>query len=141
MRTESVVLAAVKKVAAVAVACTATLVAASAVASAAPATMKYECFGYTGTFIAHTRITKADWNDDGNPDECFGIAPNRHIYHSWPGHPWVEMPNNGLADNTSGWDHLYGGGREIIVLVQGKGKYCSDWLPGDGWHSWFNCVR
>ena len=111
------------------------------VGAAAPqASMTYECFGYTGTFMARTAIVKADWNEDGNPDECFGVAPNRHIYHDWRGHGWVEMPNHGLADNTDGFLHASDGARVIYVWVNGKGSYCSEWNARTPvWTPWTRC--
>lgn len=111
------------------------LVASPAAVSAAPASMTYECFGYTGTFMAGTKIIKADWNSDGNPDECFGVAPNRHIYHSWPGRSWVEMPNNGRADDMGGYGIDYLGHRFVMVWVASEQRIWISTLIGT-WGPW-----
>ena len=66
------------------------------------ASFQATCFGHTGVFRDNTRIAVAYWDGDLYYDECFGISPDRRIYHVWRASPgWVEMPNNGRADNMS----------------------------------------
>jgi hypothetical protein len=131
-----------KKVLAAAAVIVAALVATPAVASAAPASFTENCFGYVGTFLSGSKVAKADYNKDNNPDECFGIAPNRHIYHAWPHHSWVEMPYDGRADNTvfAGWatdphGFVY---HTIVVHVNGVGDYCA--VLGPPWAPWQPCT-
>lgn len=127
-----------------------TLVAGPATASAAPANTSTarapemsaqagvpdSCFGYAGTFLAGSKRVKVDWNRDGKVDECFGIAPNRHIYHAWPGHPWVEMPHNGRADDVAAAaTDVETGHHAVIVWIKAtKQDYYSE-LIGT-WQPW-----
>lgn len=115
--------------------------------SAVSAGFEYYCFNKRGVFKTGTRIALADWNRDGRTDECFGIAPDRRIYHAWPAsNGWDPMPNNGLADNMAnpGWNvaDITGGGqlRSAHVLVNGKGLYfsCLDTGPQSPkkWSPW-----
>lgn len=107
---------------------------------------EYYCFYKRGVFKTGTHVVLADWNRDGQIDECFGIAPDRRIYHVWPAsNGWIPMPNNGLADNMAdpGWNAInYAGGqqRSVHVLVNGKGTYfsCLDtgYPPWKHWSPW-----
>lgn len=94
------------------------------------------CFGYVGDFMDGSSILVVDWNG-GGADECFGIAPNREIYHAWPtSGRWIEMPNNGLADDTD-TAFLLNGNRTVAVFVNGKGDYCSSLITT--WRPWVPC--
>jgi hypothetical protein len=99
------------------------------------------CFGNVGVFRAGTRILGADWLLTGDIYECFGIAPNRAIYHAWPRSVgWDPMPHNGRADDMT--DLLLGasGTRYVMVAVNGKGNYCSHLPPGGQWSTWYRCA-
>jgi hypothetical protein len=106
--------------------------------SPASAYFTESCFGQEGRFKDGTRVLRADWTNDGLVDECFGIAPNRHVYHAWrTSTRWTEMLHGGLADHmcwttfqaSSGW-------RAVYVKVNGKGVYLSEFLPSGGWQPW-----
>jgi hypothetical protein len=117
------------------------------VAGPAQADIRRNCFGYTGNFKSGTRMEYADWNSDSTPDECFGIAPNRTIWHAWPhSGGWFEMPNDGRADNVVGSFRAIVGSpgyaHKVIVRVTGGADYYS-WLwesRNDGWYGWSQCT-
>lgn len=98
------------------------------------------CFGYTGTFKDASVVIEANYDYTGATEECFGIAPNRTIWHAWPNSGgWKQMPNNGRADNMAGW-YKNGDGRVgVIVYVNSVGDYCSLRNQGPGWGGWFRC--
>lgn len=107
-------------------------------------TLSYDanCFGYTGTFKDGSFILVVDWEDaDSNADECFGISPGRLIWHAWPGSgSWVQMPNNGRADNMVGAYYSIDGRRGVKVRVAASGNvFCSTRNFGPGWGAWFIC--
>ena len=117
-------------------------------AAPAQADTHHSCFGYTGNFKTGTRIEYADWNSDGTTDECFGIAPDRTIWHAWPHSAgWAEMPHEGRADNLVGSFHgsfgSPGKARVVIVRVTGGNDYYS-WLwdsyASQGWYGWSQCT-
>jgi len=100
------------------------------------------CFGYTGTFKDGSDVMRVDWEDAGTGvDECFGVAPNRTIWHAWSGSGgWKEMPNNGRADDT--WVPYYSvdGRRGVSVYVASSNSiWCSTRNAGPGWGAWFQC--
>ena len=91
----------------------------------------------TGNFRGGTRLIRVYWNNDSSLDECFGIAPDRRIYHRWAASNWVPMPNNGRADNMLDVD----GGpsyRLVQVTVNGVGPYCTTLSYGK-WSTWYRC--
>ena len=115
-------------------------------AATSAAGFQYNCHGRIGVLKTGTRVALADWDRDGTPDECFGIAPDRRIYHAWrTSNGWDPMPHNGLADNMEdpGWNAVdYGGGqqRSVYVVVYDKGTYVScrdtgypDWAQWSPW--------
>jgi hypothetical protein len=111
-------------------------------ADAGALSFNYTCFGYTGTFKTGSTVMLVDWEDAGTgTDECFGIAPNRTIWHAWPGSGgWKQMPNNGRADDT--WAPYYSsdGRRGVSVYVSGSSsRWCSTRNFGPGWGAWFRC--
>jgi hypothetical protein len=114
---------------------------ASAATVATTSSFSYNCFGYWGTFKSGSHVRWADWDGNGIGDECFGISPDRRIYHAWWGHPWVEMPNGGRADDVvyayvvigAGVDHA------VRVHVNNVGDYCSV-LYGT-WYPWVRCTE
>jgi hypothetical protein len=104
----------------------------------AAASEPYTCFGYTDTFKSGS-LMAVDWNGDRTRDECFAIAPNQTIWHAWPrSGAWRVMPNNGVADDTSGAWTDSAGRRVVSVWVNGYGRYCS-WLTSSGWQGWHGC--
>jgi len=105
---------------------------------------KVTCFGFVGTFIVGTHVQHANWDNVGLPDECYGVAPNRTIWHAWPGHTWEVMPSGGLADNTLP-AQLIGSTRRMVVFV--AGPPASHWhidfptnVPGASWGRWSQCT-
>ena len=101
-------------------------------ATAAPS-WHYPCFGYEGTFKSGSGVLIAPWN------ECFGIAPDRTIWHAWPGSGgWREMPNHGHADYMVYPARIDSAGRRVVaVWVNGYGDYCSWLMPP--WKGWYGC--
>ncbi len=91
-------------------------------------------FGYLGCFNWTSRVMECDWNLDGRPDEAFGISPGRRIYHAWPNSGgWIEMPNNGRADDVH---NCYVNGRhqrQVEVRV-----FTSDPRDGNGFDVWYS---
>jgi len=113
------------------------------VAAPASATFAYRCFGYLGNFKDGTKVLWADWTKDDRPDECFGIGPDRRIWHAWPNSGGFKvMPNNGLADDTLSWRVTGEGVRQVVVYVASdRSHWYSNWYPGSeqGWYGWHNC--
>ncbi len=105
--------------------------------STAAASFTDTCFGYTGTFKSGTHILRVDWQLDGSIDECFGVAPNRTIWHAWRNSgAWREMPNHGLADDMYGWSRD-SAGRRVKVWVNFSGTWCSTFTSS--WQPWVRC--
>jgi hypothetical protein len=98
------------------------------------------CFNQEGHFRLGTSVIKVDWTSNGSFDECFGIAPDRRIYHAWPNSVgWDPMPNNGLADIV---DIAFpvSGNHTISVFVYSNNKdYCSTLAQG-AWTPWYICT-
>lgn len=100
-------------------------------------TVSYSGCWSTGNFRGGTLLIRVWWNNDSSLDECFGIAPDRRIYHEWPSHNWVPMPNDGRADNmvdVTGAPEY----RLVQVMVNGKGPYCTALFQGQ-WGAWYRC--
>lgn len=97
-------------------------------------------YGYYGEALCGTWIMDVDWNADGTLDETFVIAPNRTIWHAWPGSGgWYEMPGKGLADDT-GIAYWFGADRRVTVWVAGHGIWCNADVAGPaGWTGWWPC--
>jgi len=103
-----------------------------------PLSYTLNCFGYIGTFKSGSRVMLVDWTANGSVDECFGIAPNRTIWHAWPNHRWIEMPNNGLADDTD-VAFLDGAGHHVVsVWVANPFSFWCSTLTS-GWQRWVRC--
>jgi hypothetical protein len=78
----------------------------------------HTCFGFTGTFKTGTTVQHADWNWDDKTDECFGIAPDRTIWHAYrTSGGWLKMPHNSRADDTLDTVNTDGETYYIIVYV------------------------
>jgi len=61
---------------------------------------------------------------------CFGISPNRTIWHTWPGAGgWKLMPGNGHADDTgTAFAESAAGSRIVSVWVYGgTGNWCQNY--------------
>jgi hypothetical protein len=105
-----------------------------------PANGRVNCFGYYGTFRTGTYVMVVDWVT--STQECFGIAPDRTIWHTWPGAGgWKVMPGNGRADHMytkiREWDN---GARTIRVFVASGSYWCQDYRPGIAWDGdWYRC--
>ncbi len=113
----------------------------STATATAAAGVPYPCpvTGDTRNLKAGSNVALADWNGDHTWDECFAIAPDRTIWHAWPrSGAWRVMPNNGVADDTSGAWTDSAGRRVVSVWVNGYGRYCS-WLTSSGWQGWHGC--
>jgi hypothetical protein len=98
------------------------------------------CFGYTGTFKDGSIVLLVDWQT--TRDECFGIAPNRTIWHTWAGSGgWVQMPGNGHADDTgTTFLESAAGSRIVSVWVNGSGEWCQNFARATGWAgTWYKC--
>jgi hypothetical protein len=122
---------------------TAALLAGSlAFAAPAAASFDYSCFGKTGTFKTGTDIQKPDWSGDGKYDECFGIAPDRTIWHVYrSSNGWKQMVGNGRADDTLDTVNSGGGNYYIIVYVANPASHWYNLHSGsDGWGSWYKCL-
>lgn len=99
-----------------------------------------ECFGREGRFKGGAFILKVDWNRDKRWDECFGISPDRQIFHAWPSSVgWDPMPHGGRADNTHSAFLYQGRHHTITVQVKGVGYYCSSNIGGS-WRPWGRCT-
>ncbi|SES23411.1 hypothetical protein SAMN05216188_12760 [Lentzea xinjiangensis] len=106
-----------------------------------PANGRVNCFNYWGTFKAGTYVIVVDWATSAN-HECFGIAPDRTIWHAWPGSGgWRVMPGNGRADfvDTVGEDSTTGR-RQVSVWVVNSGYWCQDYWPTKWTASWYRCA-
>jgi hypothetical protein len=83
-----------------------------------------------GCKMSGTDLQRCPW------DEHFVIAPDRTIWHVWPGSGgWKEMPHNGRADNM--WNCYINGNeqRQVEVLVYDGSVYYS--YNSGGWKGWY----
>lgn len=95
-------------------------------------------YGYRGTAKCDSDVLVVTWSSGRY--ETFVIAPDRTIWHAWPGAGgWHVMPGNGRADDTySAW--WSGANRVVSVWVNGVGRYCStDPSTSASWGSWYRC--
>ena len=103
-------------------------------------TATYDCFGRVGILKANTFVVVVDWERNGTWDECFGIAPDRTIYHAWTNSVgWQQMPNNGKADNANTAFLYQGRYHTVKVIVNGVGFYCTSLING-AWGPWGRCA-
>jgi hypothetical protein len=106
-----------------------------------PANGRVSCYGYYGTFKTGTYVMVVDWVTSS--DECFGIAPDRTIWHAWPNSGgWKRMPGNGHADHMyTGIAEWSDGVRAVPVFVSSNGTYwCQNYYPTTGWTGdWYLC--
>jgi len=108
-----------------------------------PANGRVSCYGYYGTFKVGTEVMVVDWATSS--DECFGIATDRTIWHTWPGSGgWTPMPGNGHADYI--YDYIVEGSdgfRAISVYIPSAPSYfwCQNYTPATGWTGdWYDCT-
>jgi hypothetical protein len=106
-----------------------------------PADGKVNCHGYIGTFKVGSDVMVVDWDTTGV--ECFGVAPNRTIWHAWAGAgSWKTMPGNGRADDTWGAaENSSTGSRGVAVYVASSSSFwCQNYSRSGGWAgSWYQC--
>ena len=105
-----------------------------------PADGKVNCFNYIGNFKTGTYVMVVDWLT--STQECFGIAPDRTIWHTWPGAGgWKRMPGNGRADLMyTGIVEWSDGARTVPVFVSSGSYWCQNYYPGIGWEGvWYRC--
>lgn len=107
-----------------------------------PSTGRVSCFGYFGTFKIGTHVMVVDWATSS--DECFGIATDRTIWHTWPGSGgWTPMPGNGHADDIYPLivENLSTGYRSVTVVIPGAAIpfWCQDYTPSTDWTGWYAC--
>src|SRR5207253_10021069 len=57
------------------------------------------CFWYPGTFLKGSYVLVVQWYGT-NTNECFGIAPDRTIWHTWTNAGGWQRFSSGLADDT-----------------------------------------
>jgi hypothetical protein len=90
-----------------------------------------------GSFRRNTHFLVVDWNNDRRVDECFGIAPDRSIWHIWNGSGgWRTMPNGGRADNVYPIAYTGRDTRYVQVCVYNSGVWASRNLRGT-WGPWY----
>ena len=106
-----------------------------------PANGRVSCWGYYGTFKTGTYVMVVDWVTSS--DECFGIAPDRTIWHAWPNSGgWKVMPGGGHADLINAEILERSDGiREVSVFATTNGTYwCQTYFPVTGWTGdWYLC--
>lgn len=91
---------------------------------------RIEAYTYAGRYMCGTRIGICPW------EEVFVIAPNRTIWHVWPGSGgWKQMPNNGLADNM--WKCYYNGNGQRQVEVNHRNGHVYYSYYSGGWRGWY----
>jgi hypothetical protein len=97
------------------------------------------CFGYQGTFLQdphHPTVMLVQWYGEAT-DECFGIARDRSIWHTWIGAGgWRKM--TGRADYpTAAYTKSYNPyTRAIHVCVMGSGIWENDDVDST-WEGWW----
>jgi hypothetical protein len=99
-----------------------------------------ECFGYWGTFKDGSRVVWKTWSD--GTEECFGIAPDRTIWHAWPNSGgWREMPGNGRADEVYEVHQYASGDRVVEVFVDSSSTFWCNRNPvgSASWGRWYSC--
>jgi hypothetical protein len=102
---------------------------------------KVNCYNYIGTFKLGTYVVVVDWQASTS-DECFGIAPDRTIWHAWPGSGgWKPMPGSGHADYISTiWDNAAGDRQVGVLVTSNSSLWCQDYSRSGGWAgSWYRC--
>jgi hypothetical protein len=90
-----------------------------------------EAFDYTGCMKANSHYAPCvEW------PEVFVIAPDRTIWHAWPGSGgWKQMHNNGLADDTwACFTNVYGQ-HQVEVCLYDDSMYYS-YLVNGVWKGW-----
>ncbi|SBT51009.1 hypothetical protein [Micromonospora auratinigra] len=93
-------------------------------------------WGRRGTFKCSSHVMLINWWGSGRL-EYFGVAPNRTIWHSWSTSGWVEMPNNGRADDVDGVQTPNSTTRSVWVYAAGSGVWSStDYGDGYSWRAW-----
>ena len=97
------------------------------------------CYGYGGLFLYNgADILNPSWNGG----ECFGIAPDRTIWHAWPGSGgWQLMPGDGRGDNTFSWQVPAAGKRRVVIYVAHPSSHFYQDFNGQTWTGvWYRCA-
>ena len=97
---------------------------------------------HTGNFKKGSHVLTVDWDRNGTIDECFGVAPNRTIWHDWAtSGGWQQMYGGGLADDMLPPQWPGGGKRRVVVYVANPwSHWYQDFIPGSGWtKKWVKC--
>jgi hypothetical protein len=111
-------------------------------ATSVPANGRVSCYGYYGTFRTDTLVIVVDWITSSN--ECFGIATDNTIWHTWPNSGgWRPMPGNGHADSiayTQFREDPVTKFRKIAVYAAVNDSYwCQNYYPSTDWGGWYRC--
>lgn len=108
-----------------------------------PASGQVSCYGYFGTFKAGTDVVVIGWDSSSN--ECFGIATDRTIWHTWPNSGgWRRMGGNGHADEIA-WpwfteDPATGWRQAAVYAASNDSIWCQDYYPTSDWTGiWYRC--
>jgi hypothetical protein len=99
-----------------------------------PANGRVKCYGYYGTFLVGSDVMVVNWVHTS--DECFGIATDRTIWHTWPNSGgWKKMGGNGLADDVVGvQNETANGSKGVMVWVAASNRYwIQNYAPPLGW--------
>jgi hypothetical protein len=104
-----------------------------------PANGRVSCFGYYGTFKVGTDVIVVDW--DHTSDECFGIATDRTVWHTWPNSGgWTPMAGGAHADGiySVGPEDSYGNKSVSVFVNSNSSVWAQDYDYIDGWKgSWY----
>jgi hypothetical protein len=101
---------------------------------AVPALGHVNCYNYVGTFKQGSHVMVVDWIHGS--DECFGIAPNRTIWHAWPGSGgWQKMAGSGLADDIflPVQEHADGTRGVTVRVTANNSVWIQLYYPSTGW--------
>jgi hypothetical protein len=96
---------------------------------------------YWGRLKPGTTFFQVGW-DSSAVTECFGVAPDRSIWHIWRGTSgWYEMPGNGRGDNMNkvsiGRNINTGHAQRIVCIWAGGKDYCNVLdIPNNVWSGW-----
>jgi hypothetical protein len=107
-----------------------------------PKTGQFPCFGYIGTFKKDSKVIRVEWYGNGVLDECFGIAPDKSIWHTWPHaggwHRFASGRADDMFDAFEGRDRSNPTAevRSIQVCVIGSGLWQNNNERGH-WYGWY----
>ena len=102
--------------------------------TAVPDGGRVSCFGYYGTFLAGSHVLVVNWYHTSA--ECFGIATDHTIWHTWIGSGgWQRMPGGGHADDVRRPEEEGPDGYKGVVVWAASNNtlWEQDYYPGTGW--------